>query len=167
MAFITHPDDFDNAFPMTEMAYSKKEIFQILFQLNDARITHLLKLFYFPTFTDYTAGWIITVYKTTSRIYRDKATNKLPTEEFIYNTIWGGQDDVFSAHLKGIVKDFNDKLDPDYKYLPVIFNKNEAKVRKYMTEYFKWLSKQLSKNGKVTLSEVSSVITQLLNKYAK
>ena len=159
--------DPDHPFTLSEMAHTKDKIFQNLLYKTEVVFEHLLKLFYFHSCTDYVNGWITTVYSNLSKTHKDKATNKWPTEEFIYDAVWGGAEDAFSAHLRGMVGTFNYKNHPSYKYLPTIVNKREKEAKQYLTEYYRWLSKQLSKKGEVKLFEVETIIKQLLKKYAK
>ena len=156
----------ESAFPLDEMAYSKTKIWDFLTRPAEICFNHLLKLFYFPTFTDYVNGWVTTVANCCARTYKDKSTNKWPEKEFIYNALWRDREDAFRSHLRGIVADFNDKRDPEFEFLPVIFNKKESKAREYMGAYYDWLSEQLSKKGLVTRQEVFSEINKLLSKYA-
>jgi hypothetical protein len=150
---------------LREMAYPRSKIADILSRGMNIRNTHLLKLFYFRSFTQYVDGWANTVYKLAQNTYKDNRTNKWPDKEFLYYHLFGGQEDSFMEHLPGFISGFNNKKDPDYKDLPTITVIEEKKAFNFCKEYYQWVAEELSKNGVITFDDVENKIASLILKY--
>jgi hypothetical protein len=169
-----HPDDWMKEgpdAPLQEMASSPDKVEQKLTQFHGTILTHLLKLFYFRDFTDYFQSWTTAVFK--SAFYVSKLSspprlkNKLPPAQMIYDWMWGDPwDDVFDNLHDGFIKDANYKTNPEYQDLPYIHaGGNEKNAGSFIKYYHLWLAKELSKNGRVSLSDVQDEIKLLFRKY--
>jgi hypothetical protein len=153
-----HPDDYIyEKFHFQEMADSLSKIAQRLFQYEAVRLEHLLKVYYFRDFQMYLNGWITSIYKCNIQIPKNVNTNKYPTYKFIYKNLWENEIDAFEDHHEGYISTF-----ASYKYLPKIENPDLEGVFLFCEEYFKWLSLQLSQEGKITLEEVKEKLNSLL-----
>jgi hypothetical protein len=139
---------------LQEMAYPPSLIISKLLQYDDALLEHLLKLYYFK---NYIKGWTNTVYKCIIRTYKNNKTNKWPTKEFLYRNLWENEKDAFLEHHNGYLTTFS-----TFKNLPKVQSNIEGATT-FCESYFKWLSKELSKKGNVTLPEVTQKIESLLN----
>jgi hypothetical protein len=168
-----HPDDWQKEDPsvsLQEMAYPKDKVWQLLTRYEDTTFTHLLKLFYFRDFPEYFNNWSIAVYKSAFFVHKIKKAHgkdKWPDAEDIYDWLWKSPwEDMFDTMHSGILKDFNDKSDPEYQNLPYVHSGgDEEGAREFMKNYYIWLARQLSKNGKVTKDDVQDKIKELLRKH--
>jgi hypothetical protein len=167
-----HPDDWqkeDPAIPLQEMSFAKDEVMHKLTRYEDTIFTHLLKLFYFRDFPEYFNNWSITVYKSAFRVHKIKKTNgkdKRPDAEDIYEWMWGDAEDSFDEHHRGILKDFNNKSDPEYQDLPYVHAGGDVEgAGLFIKNYHLWLARQLSSKGEVSKDDVQDKIKELLNKY--
>jgi hypothetical protein len=156
---INHPDYYKNTkiSYMREMAYPLEVIKIKLLQYDDARLEHLLKLYYFRSFKQYLYTWISTVYKCTIRTYKDSKTNNLPTKDEIYTTLWKNAKDIYKEHHDCYVKNFN-----YYNDLSQINHPDVEGSMVFCEEYFKWLSEKLSEKGSVDIEEVEEELVLLL-----
>jgi hypothetical protein len=159
LAEIGYPDEYKNnrLSYMREMAYSLEVIRNKLLQYDDARLEHLLKLYYFRSFKQYLHTWISTVYKCTIRTYKDNTTNKWPTQDELYKTLWEDEKDAYKEHHDGYIETF-----ASYKKLPKIEKSDVEGSLLFCEEYFKWLAKILSEKGNVTIKEVEEKLLSLL-----
>jgi hypothetical protein len=153
-----HPDDyFYESFHLQEMAYPPDKIIEKLLQYAEARLEHLLKLYYFRKFDRYVQGWMSTVYKCTIQTYKDNRTNKWPTYDLIYENLWKNEEDAYEAHHNGFIGTFSTLKD-----LPKIENPDVKGSAIFCESYFKWLSQELSTKGSVELDEVKEKLEELL-----
>jgi hypothetical protein len=152
------PDDFFNN-RMREMAYPETVIIQKLLQYDDARLEHLLKLYYYKNLNSgqYIHSWISTVYKSTIRTYKNNKTNKLPTQDFLYKNLWINAEDCYKEHhdgfLDSLISEGYPKIQSDIKG-----------SAEFCALYFQWLSQELSEKGKVSFDEVKNKLQSLLSK---
>jgi hypothetical protein len=85
----------------------------------------------------------------------------------IYDWMWGNNEDVFNSWHDGFIKDANYKANPEYSYLPYINARGDEKgAGNFVKDYHLWLARELSKNGKVSLSDVQDEIKLLFKKYS-
>jgi hypothetical protein len=167
-----HPDDWqkvDTSLPLHEMAFSKDKVERELTCYHGAIFTHLLKLFYFRDFSRYFNNWSSTVFKCAfqvSKIKKKNGKDKYPDAEDIYYWMWGGREDAFGDHHRGMLKDFNNKSDPEYQDLPYVHaGGDEYGAGLFIKDYHLWLARKLSANGKVTKNDVQDKIKELFKKY--
>jgi len=165
----THPDDWINESAesiLNEMSAPEPVVRQHLTRFDDTLFEHLMKLFYFRD-PQYFNGWANSVYKSAiyvKKIKILKGKDKYPSYSQIYEWMWGEVEDCFHARHSGLLKDFNDKNNPNYKYLPRV-RVNEANVLLFIRAYHDWLAKELSAKGQVTYRGVCAVLKRLLMKF--
>ena len=145
---------------LIEFAETRSDIKNGLKQNRDEFIFHLLKLFYHPE-CDSRNGWEITVYKQYRRVSLLKKSNKLPDSSFIYEYILGEYEDRIDEYIIQDIDDMND----EYDQVPIITDYAINDAISYLKDYTKWLSNQLSRNGKININDVRSKISELLTKY--
>jgi hypothetical protein len=167
-----HPDDWMKEDPenLQEMASSPEKAEKILTQYNGTTLEHLLKLFYFRTFSDYFHNWANAVYKSAYYVPKlnspPRLKNKLPPVEMIYEWMWSVWDGSFENYHNGFLKDVNDKSNPDYQYLPYIHEGGDIQgAEGFAKDYHLWLARELSKKGRVSLTDVQNEIKLLFRKY--
>jgi hypothetical protein len=167
-----HPDDWmkeDPSLPLQEMSLAKDEVMRKLTRYDDTIFTHLLKLFYFRDFPQYFNNWSIAVFKSAFRVHKiknPKGKDKLPDVEDIYYWMWGGAEDSFDAHHRGMLRNFNNKGDEEYRDLPYVHaGGNEEQAGLFIKNYHLWLAKQLASKGEVSKDDVQDKIKELLKKH--
>jgi hypothetical protein len=168
-----HPDDWmkeDTSLPLQEMSFAKDEVMHKLTRYEDTTFTHLLKLFYFRGFPEYFNNWSIAVYKSAFFVHKIKKAqgkDKWPDAEDIYAWLWQDPwEDMFDTMHRGLLRDFNNKNDPEYQDLPYVHAGGDEKgAESFLKDYYVWLARQLSKNGKVDNVAVQDKIGELLKKH--
>jgi hypothetical protein len=169
-----HPDDWmyeDPEILLQEMASPPDVVQTNLTKYDGSLCSHLLKLFYFRDFQEYFNNWSNTVYKCAFRVSKlsspPKYKNKWPSADLIYKWMWGDPwEDIFDTLHAGFVKDVNNKSNPEYQYLPYIHQGgDEQQAASFIKDYHLWLARRLSKDGKVSLSDVRDEIKLLFRKY--
>jgi hypothetical protein len=167
-----HPDDWmkeDPNFPLQEMSLTRDEVRDKLTRYDGTIFTHLLKLFYFRDFDEYFQNWSAAVFKSAFRVHKIKKANgkdKNPSPEEIYEWMWGGSEDSFDSWHGGFIKDANYKGNPEYKDLSYIYaGGNEKSAGSFVKDYHLWLARELSKKGRVSLTDVQNEIKLLFRKY--
>jgi hypothetical protein len=160
-----HPPE-DTAFQ--EMAYPLDKVLDKLLAKEDVVFDHLLKLFYFRDFSDYFNNWTSSVAKM-DRVYKvnkGKGKDCYPDAQIILDWLWNKRTDCFESHHDGMIKNFNYKSNPEYSKLPYIHSGGDAEsAAKFMGDYYLWLAKKLSQNGRITVAEVQEEIKRLFRKY--
>lgn len=141
-----------------EFADSKNDIKDFLRRNDENYLIHLAKIFFMRDRQEL-SHWKDEVYSFYSRVKKTKNKNKYPDPKFIYFNIYGKDEDS----PKSIIENVYDKLDMDYS---IKINKSYGNIfLKFVREYTKWLSQNLSDNGYVSRSDVRSKIDELLSKY--
>jgi hypothetical protein len=81
--------------------------------------------------------------------------------------MWGGCEDSFDSHHKGMLDTFNSKSNEEYCDLPYVHaGGNERVAGAFIKDYHLWLARQLPSNGRVSIDEVQDEINKLLKKYS-
>jgi hypothetical protein len=167
-----HPDDWQKAAPesLKEMSSSPEKAENILTQYNGTTLEHLLKLFYFRDFLDYFHNWTNAVYKSAYFVPKlnspPRLKNKLPPADMIYEWMWSVWEGSFENYHYGFLKDANDKSNPSYQYLPYIHKGGDVQAaEEFAKDYHVWLARELSKRGRIALSDTKAEIQILFKKY--
>jgi hypothetical protein len=168
-----HPDDWmkeDPSIPLQEMASSPEKIEADLIKYGGTLLEHLLKLFYFREFEEYFNNWSTAVFKSAFRVPKlnspPRLKNKLPPAEMVYKWMWEDWEDSFDTQHSGFINDANYKTNPEYKYLPYIHaGGDEVGAGQFVKDYHIWLARQLSKKGRISLTDVQDEIKLLFKKY--
>lgn len=145
---------------LLELAHKKQDIKQRLWDQSEYVITHLLCIYFWPN-TEYISHWISEVHSGISTVPKMKHNNKYPSSKDIYQSTFGGVEDVFISHFdayKDIVLGKENELEEPK-------NLNANKIHDYLDNYFRWLADRLSKEGKVNRIEIEDKINELLYKY--
>jgi hypothetical protein len=170
-----HPDDWmyeDPNLPLQEMAFPPEKVEANLTKYDGTLYPHLLKIFYFRDFKEYFNNWSNTVYKCAFRVSKlsspPRLKNKFPSWDMIYKWMWGDPwEDVFDNLHDGFIKDANYKANPEYQDLPYIHRGGDVQgAEGFVKDYYIWLARALSKQGKVSLTDVQDEIKLLLRKYS-
>ena len=145
---------------ITEMSVQRAKAIDYLERYNYQRIKHLL-LVYFYTNNDAVNHWLDEICAWCEDSYRIKPNNKLLDKDTIYETIWLNPKDWLSkSTINTFIKNMHSR-----KGLAVIKTYDYSAVEKYLEEYFKWLSDQLSKTDLVSDDLIRNKILQLISKY--
>jgi hypothetical protein len=168
-----HPDDWqkaDPSLPLHEMSLPKDKVERSLTRYREVILTHLLKLFYFRDFSMYFNNWSSTVFKCAYFVHKIKKSHgkdKWPSAQDIYYWMWNDPwEDMFDTMHRGILKDFNNKSDPEYQDLPYIHaGGDEYGAGLFIKDYHLWLARKLSAQGNVSKDDVQDKIKELFKKY--
>ena len=144
-----------------EMALSKKEILNDLRAHSKTFIMHMIMLTIFNSKLTVN-HWKKEIYSFYSSVPKCKNTNKYPTVEEIYSSIFGHIEDDFEYMFDSYIDVINVKedvfIDPD------IFSQEKIlKIKNFIRNYTLWISKKLSENGKVFSVDVFTKLNELLN----
>lgn len=130
----------------------------------DRCVEHILKLYYYkdsPIFDFYENTWKISVAKCISKVDKVKSTNKLPTYDFIMDTIWN---DVKDDYLDNQIEYVADNITADYEDIPPL-NLNKIDIDDFklkVCEYMNFVAEKLSTDGKYNVNEGKAKIEEIL-----
>lgn len=151
----------ENKFKIEEMADSIKDIKQ---RITDSRLqilTHLVKLYLWPNDKNNYNHWKSEIHSFLPSMPLIKSKNKYPTTKQLMN--WGFQTTLES--IRDQIDLYTDKAFSD-EAKPII-NFDKVQLQSFMSNYIMWLCSELgdvNNNGKVTKTQVSKKLDQLLNK---
>lgn len=137
-------------------ALTKREIRSDLRAAADVVIEHLIKIFLYPSLQEQN-HWKQEIAASFKKVPRLKNSNKFPDASFIVDSswmVWEDQFDRFVEVIKEEMKEVPKSVNNDILYDAV-------------DEYFRWLSKELSKYGIVRNDEIYQKLDYLQNKYFK
>lgn len=148
------------------MAFGRSEIIERLQRYIEKSIDHFICLVVFPTAWS-THHWIVEIYSHLNET--DKASfnkNKFPPKDLIYQYTYGKRQDKMTTdrYFKKRVRDMELKegLKAEIDAMTAM-----PIVDRICCEYYDWLADQLSKDGYVTVEEVETIITDLLNRHCR
>ena len=138
-----------------EMANSWKNIRNQIEDHLYVMFEHLVKVYYYHDYGEYLQGWVSSIRKGFEHMKKLSNTNNYPTEEQIFQFIWNEwlDGDINIIHEE-IVKDLNKY----YNEVPKIEEIDFKGFRNFALEYCKYLSKNVSEQGSVSMSDVYDFI---------
>lgn len=122
---------------------------------------HLLKCLLIQNTTRTLNHWGQEVYALLSTVPKLKSKNKYPSEKILYNCTLGYFADDLLEKLDSYIEDVNDIENAN------ITDYNKDSLYNCIINYYKWLIPILSKDGKVTTTEVKAQINTLIKEYNK
>ncbi len=145
---------------LVEMSLPKKEILSKMNHKSEEYIIHLIMLICMPDDVNKN-HWMKEIYGFYPRTYKCKGTDKNPTAEEIYASIFGYCKDTFLDNFASYIDEINVKEDKELNYKAF----NSEDIRQYLHEYSIWLAINLSNDSIVTSSSVFGKLEDLLNTY--
>lgn len=144
---------------LTELADSKQQIRNDIVHEENNIIEHLLKCFLYKNSTGDYNHWKKEIYSFLNRIPKLRGSNKFPSHNILKKfTI-----DRFGDVLKDwIPHDIRAMVVDGY---PKIEDYNIEELYNAIIDYYEWLIKELSSNGKVENIQVYNKIDELTNKF--
>jgi hypothetical protein len=125
-------------------------------------IEHLLKLYFFRG-SPWNRDWIVHTYKAVFWIQTKKGSNKHPPEDWLYECLFGGIEDVwgriYNSSLGGLAADLRGWD------VSVLKNKRDQETHDFVKCYMMWLARRLHEAGEVSLEEVETEINSLLEAF--
>lgn len=141
-----------------EMAESDSFIKKGLHDVSDVIIYHIYKIYYIPI-KDSRRHWSLEIFSFLNKINKRKSTKKYPPKSFIYNNVFGNQEDSFEEYHISYLEDLSYDY-PDYEFST---KKDDVLILKNICgEYFQWLSKNLSEKGSVSKREVLEKLESII-----
>lgn len=128
----------------------QRDIHRYLVSRSDIVIEYLMKIFLYPE-SEKLSHWKLEVAVALNRIYKLKDTNKYPTKIWILLNSWNVIEDTIRDSIPVIMEDYGESEHAD---LNIIYDKIHS--------YFKWISEELSKTGRVSNTRIYSKIEELL-----
>lgn len=141
---------------LIEQAKNKNAIENQLYAIGDEIVYHLVKLFLFPT-NECKNHWIKKLYAFLPRISKVKTTKKYPSSRVIYSYLFGDMEDSFLEQVESYIDVALLKDDLEYNSDDITDNL-KIKLFDFIRNYCKWISKELSTKGFITLQEVKNFI---------
>ncbi len=139
-----------------EMAYSKKQILNKLFNSFENVVSHLMLIYLFRD-NEEKSHWEDEVHSFINRTYRCKSNNNFLSIKDIESVLLGWVD-CFDQQVFTYIDEIKTKEEIDE--VPEF---DIAKLKSFLIDYFKWLSIELSSNGQVAREEVRNKIDDLIN----
>lgn len=143
---------------LKELARNRDKVLSMLDSGINRTREHLLKLYYYRNDEEDFIGWIKEVRAYMGRVSKIKKSG-YPSSSLIYKEIWLDDKDSFEDDHKAYVEDFMLEM-PELGRIEY-----DPRATKFCDDYFIWLSKKLSSQGAVSLSEVLNEINLLREKY--
>lgn len=112
----------------------------------------IAQLYLFPNVTT-RAHWRIEVWEKLHEMKLFKHNNKLPDAEFIYANSWGIDEEYVSDAITWAISHEN--------LLTPIAKIDKVELHDIMSDYFSWLSQQLSKHRAVHINDVAEKLDEL------
>lgn len=132
------------------MSFDKQTIKLKLANCAEQLTDHLIKLYLFPN-TDYVTHWRKEVWNFLNKVPRFSYNNKRPSSKFIYDIISGYVDDAENL-MYTTMSEYD-------AHVPQRFDPDELEAM--LSDYFEWLSNELSENGSTTSSKVYDKLKEL------
>ena len=145
---------------LNEFARSSAEIRSRLYDKTNILVEHLTYICLSPNNINRN-HWITEIHSFIDHVDILKSTKKFPTKDFIYKSTYGDSRDLFTnttfmtKFIRAILKKENIKTDLTLDEIITI-------VDSVCTQYFSWLSKELSETGFVDRDEVEEKVNELI-----
>jgi hypothetical protein len=125
-------------------------------------IEHLLML-YFYRGSPWDRDWVVHTYNAVFWVPLKKGSNKFPPEDWMYDCLFGGIEDVWGNIYKGFVNVMRVKF-KDWG-VSVLQHNREQETFSFVKCYMLWLARRLHESGEVSLDEVEGEIGDLLKAF--
>lgn len=149
---------------LIEFARNASDIKRTLIDRTPKIVEHFLKLIVDPK-NPARNHWIQEIYSFIKEIDITKATKRFPKASFIYDNSYGAVADRVNTdrYIQARLSDIE-----DIEHINTDMTTEEVKciLNNVCTQYFQWLSVELSNSGVVMHSEVRSKVDELLEKYS-
>ena len=143
---------------LKELARNRDKVLSMLDSGINRTREYLLKLYYYRDDKEDLMSWVKEVRAYMGRVSKIKRSG-YPSSALIYKEIWLDDLDSFEEDHKAYVDDFMLEM-------PELGNiEYDPQATEFCSDYFLWLSKKLSSQGTVSLSEVLGEIYFLREKY--
>ena len=123
-------------------------------------IKHLMKIFYYRSFTESKKHWIGEVHDFLHESGTLKGSNKKPKKSFIFEYLWEEKKEVFENNHDKFVRELNRKYSGDFYEVT-----SDSNCVKFCRDYMEWLSERLSMEDFLEYEEVEREIEELLKNY--
>lgn len=150
---------------LKEFADGIAEIKLDLIAKREQLILHLFKIFYHGNTPEKARHWAGDLYDHLYWVSLRKDNHRFPDYKTIYDTLWGANEDRFSAISKGKIKRLNTLSNQRGKRGFGLITKEKDGCKEFCRSYFKWLSKQLSENGEVEEDDIKDEIDRLCKEF--
>ena len=155
---------YEQSYSIKSLSAPLPKIYAQLSNTWDRCVEHILKLYYYkdtPIFDFYENNWKVSVAKCISKVDKLKSTNKLPSYDFIMETIWYDvKDDYLDSQIEYVV----DNITSDYEEIPPMdlstIDIDDFKSKVY--EYMEFVAEKLSTKGKYNVEEGKFKIEEIL-----
>jgi hypothetical protein len=135
------------------------------FRLRNKReliIEHLLKLYFFRG-SPWDRDWVVHTYKAVFSVQTRKGNNKLPPEDWMYDCLFGGIEDIWGNIYKGFISVM--RVESENWGSSVLKADREKETFGFVKCYMLWLARRLHEAGEVSFNEVSAEIDDLLEAF--
>ena len=119
-------------------------------------IKHLIKIFLYPVAQEQN-HWKHEVAVALNDVPKMKNSNKLPKASFILDSSWMAWEDIFDRKVEVVKEDMIEQ--------PASITTKDLYIA--ISEYFKWLSTELSRFGSVSYSSIYREIDCIQTRYFK
>ena len=143
---------------LKELARNRDKVLSMLDSGINRTREHLLKLYYYRDDKEDLMSWVKEVRAYMGRVSKIKKSG-YPSSALIYKEIWLDDLDSFEDEHKAYVDDFMLEM-PELGEIEY-----DPQATEFCSDYFLWLSKKLSSQGTVSLSEVLGEVYLLREKY--
>jgi len=145
-------------------ANQRKDIEASVKSYNYARMTHLIKIYFYRDYK-YVDGWCTEIANFPTKMSIMKGSGKRPNEDAISEWMMDGFSDDFIGHgnIRAIIKDINQKArEPGKPGLPKI-RSGSTVVWEFLDKIVEWISEQYAKSGQLCPVELNTRIRYLFN----
>ena len=143
---------------LKELARNRDKVLSMLDSGINRTREHLLKLYYYRDDKEDLMSWVKEIRAYMGRVSKIKKSG-YPSSSLIYKEIWLDDLDSFEDDHKVYVDDFMLEM-PELGEIEY-----DPRATEFCSDYFLWLSKKLSSQGAVSLSEVLGEVYLLREKY--
>ena len=143
---------------LKELSRNRNKVLAMLDSGINRTREHLLKVYYYRSDKDDFMKWVKEIRAYMGRVSKIKKSG-YPSPSLIYKEIWLDDEDSFEDDHQAYVKDFMLEM-PDLGIIEY-----DPQATQFCREYFFWLSKELSKQGAVSLEDVLNEINFLKERY--
>jgi len=132
------------------MSTNKQDLGFQLFSVALPLSEHLTKLYLFSD-VDCRLHWKKEIWNFAHQLPKLKNSKKLPKSSFVFDKL-SAYTDVSDSLIKSMCEEYKD-------YIPSSVDANELETM--LNQYFQWLAKELSTNGKVSSNQVYSKLEEI------
>lgn len=141
-----------------ELAERDANIRQDLRNSQGQILQHLFNI-YFMKDSQSVDHWILKIFSFLHKVNKRKSTNRLPSESFIYESLFGNSEDSFEDWFPSYVSHIECKYDielyPTPEDVDILFS--------ICKRYFHWVAKELSIKGELNNKQAYRRLCQLFN----